>query len=132
MAKSRKRTTEEMFCRIKKLRKKGVPAADIADIMDVGENRIYCIDNYETFEEFEAGRTKKYESWRKTPRKSHSKKAEIDKMAFVFKAVDDVKILKGQDDVENKVRDIARELAIIRSVMISMAEALGVKLKLNL
>ena len=74
MARSRKRTTEEQFYKIKKLRKMGMPAEDIAEFMNVGTSRIYCTDHFERYEDFERDGGKVYESWRKERRTSHGKK----------------------------------------------------------
>ena len=79
MARSKKRTTADDFFRIKKLRSMGMSAEDVADFMNFGESRIYCIDKFDTYEEFMNGAKQFYERWRKTPRKNHNKKTEEEK-----------------------------------------------------
>lgn len=108
MARSRKRTTEEQFYKIKKLRKMGMPAEDIAEFMNVGTNRIYCTDRFERYEDFERDGGKVYESWRKEQRTSHGKKQT--KVESVKEGDRDDMIIQLLMDINEQLATIVREL----------------------
>ena len=114
---SNRQTTEEQFVTIKTLTKAGRTAEEIANYMNIGTSRVFCCRRFETYEDFKAGRHDVYESWSNDGRKTHKKSEPKE---------------KEPAGMEQNVHDIARELRIIRSVMISMADALGVNLKLEL
>ena len=114
---SNRQTSEEQFVTIKTLTNAGRTAEEIAKYMNVGTSRVSCCRKFETYEDYKAGRHEVYESWSNDGRKTHKKKEPKE---------------KEPASIEQDVHNIANELRIIRSVMISMADALGVNLKLEL
>ena len=113
MARNKQRTTKKMFDSVHTLYEEGnMPQQEIAERMNIGENRVSCILKFKTFKEFENGRTKVYESWRKKPRQTKKKKEEENKPI----------------DMAQDIHDLAREARNIKSILMKIAEAWEVKI----
>ncbi len=65
MAKARNQSSKELFNAVKKLLAAGLTTAEISESLNIGRARISCFNKFDSFEEYEKGRSEVYKSWGK-------------------------------------------------------------------